>query len=327
VAGVWVLAVLLGGLCLPSEAAVGPRLEASPEKMDFGSMRQGEEKRKVFLLRNTGDGALVVDQIRPSCAECVVDQKATYRLAPAEQVELPVTYQAAAVPGKYTAHITLHTNVPAEPLKRVYLEVQITERGKTPFVELVPTEINLGLVLLNAPARHVLKVRNTGAAALRLDELAAGPLVSVQGPRVRELPPGADSDIVLELRGAETGIVRTNVTIATNDPERPTVTVPIYGYVASAEQIERLARGVVIVPQRSAAQGAELLAVRVTNNQETAVSVAGPGRESRPLMLAPGQSGTLEVRLENGGGERTVPIQVLLPTKTDAAQPPERKER
>jgi hypothetical protein len=149
--------------------------------------------------------------------------------------------------------------------------------------------------------------------------------VSVQGPAVRELAPGGDSDIVLEVRGAETGIVRTNVTIATNDPERPTVTVPIYGYVASPEQVERLARGVVIVPQRAATREAELLAVRVTNNQETAVSVSGPGQQGRPLILASGQSGTLEVRVEGGGREGSVPIQVLLPSNTDTVQPSERK--
>lgn len=56
------LAVLLGGVCPPSGAAVGPRLEARPEKMDYGSIRQGEEVRKVFLLRNTGDKTLVIEQ-------------------------------------------------------------------------------------------------------------------------------------------------------------------------------------------------------------------------------------------------------------------------
>jgi len=320
-----VLTVLLGGLCLPSSAAIGPRLEASPQKLDFGSMRQGEKKRKVFVLRNTGDEALVIEQVRPSCAECVVDQKATYRIAPAEQVELPVTYFATAVPGKYTAHVTLHTNL-AEPLQRIYLEVQVTERGDAPFLEIAPREIDLGLVLLNAPVRRVLKVRNTGTAALRVDELAPGPFVLVQGRPAGDLPPGEDREIVLELRGVQGGIVRTNVTIATNDPEQPTLTVPIYGYAASAEQVERLAPGVVIVPQRAQTPGAELVAVRVTNNQETTVSVARPGQGSGPLILASGESGTVEVRAQSAGGDGSLPLQVLLPLKAGALQSTERKQ-
>lgn len=323
----WMLAltVLLGSLCLPSRAAVGPRLEANPQKMDFGSMRQGEKKRKVFVLRNTGDETLVIDQVRASCAECVVDQKATYRIAPSEQAELPVTYHATVVPGKYTAHVTLHTNLASEPLQRVYLEVQVTERGRTPFLELAPREIDLGLVLLNAPVRRVLKVRNTGTAALRLHEVAPGPLVVVQGRPASGLAPGEDRDIVLELRGAEGGIVRTNVTIATNDPEQPTVTVPICGYAASAEQVERLAPGVVLVPQRSRTPGAELVSVRVTNNQETTVSVAGPGQGGGALALASGESGVVEVRPQSGGAEGSLLLQVLLPLKADAPQSFERK--
>lgn len=316
------LAVLLGGICPPSGAAVGPRLEARPEKMDYGSIRQGEEVRKVFLLRNTGDETLVIEQIRPSCAECVMDETATYRIEPGKEVELPVTYRATVVPGKYKANVTLHTNVAADPLARIYLEVEVTARGEHAAIELNPAELDVGLVLVNAPVRRAVKVRNTGTAPLRLDELAAGPCVSVLTQPARELAPGAESEIVLEARGTEAGILRSHVAIATNDPDHATVTVPVYGYVASAQQVERLARGVFITLQPVAGPGRA--AVRVMNNQGDAVSVSAPGAE-RVLTLAQGESGTLEA--VPAGAGRGLLIQVVFPTKAEATQSPEGTER
>jgi len=316
------LAVLLGALCPLSRAAAGPKLEISPQKMDFGSMRQGEKQRKVFLLRNTGDEALVIDQARASCTECIVDQKATYRIAPGEQAEMPVTYQATTVPGKYTAHVTLHTNDPAELLKRVFLEVQITERGETPFVELDPGEVNLGLVPLGEPVRRVLKIRNTGKAALRLDEVAPGPLVEVQARPAGELAPGAETEIALQVRSVESGIVRTNVTIATNDPEHPTVTAPIFGYAASAQEVGRLARGVLIACQPPDGGRAS---VRVTNNQQAAVTVSAAGAHG-PLALAPGESGTLEAGPGSDSLGRLL-LEIQLGAHAGAPRAPERKEQ
>ena len=113
---------LAASLCLAASAAAGPRLEVRPERMDFGSIKRGEKKQKTVRLYNAGDARLVIEQIRPSCAECVVDKVPTEPLDPGQEFSLPVTYLAAALPGTYTAHLTLHTNDPAEPLKRVYLD-------------------------------------------------------------------------------------------------------------------------------------------------------------------------------------------------------------
>lgn len=313
------LAVLLAVACLQSGASAAPRLEVRPRRVDFGAVEQGTKKRKVFRLRNAGDEVLVIEQIRPSCAECVADEVQPGRLAPGEELDFPVTYRAAAVPGKYTAHVTFHTNDPVEPLKRIYLDVEITPRKAAPRIEVEPAGIDLGIVLVNEPARRVLRVRNGGKAALRLSELVSGPLVSLPDLPVRELAPGEGCELPFVVQSARAGIIRTYLTIATNDPESRTLTVPVYGYAASAEQLERATRGIIIVPQRSGDRTPRLHALRVTNNQDAPARLREAGRpEGAGLDLAPGQSGTLPVRADGGAGEVRLLIRITLPVTTES---------
>ena len=39
-------------LALPSVASGAPKLQVSPKRLDFGTMRQGDERRKVLYLSN-----------------------------------------------------------------------------------------------------------------------------------------------------------------------------------------------------------------------------------------------------------------------------------
>lgn len=322
--GALAAAVLLAGVWLPSGVEGAPRLEVRPEKVDLGSIPQGETRRKLFYLRNAGDETLVIEQIRPSCAECMVDRVKAGPLEPGEEFELPVTYRAAPAPGKYTAYVTLHTNDPVEPLKRIYLSVEITARGDRPRAELESVEVNAGILLADVPSRRVVKVRNAGNAVLLLDEVVAGPLASLEGTPPRELAPGEECAIAFRLRRKEPGILRTHLTFATNDPEQRTVTATVFGYVATPQELERLTPGIVIVPMRSARKDGRPAAVRVVNNHETPVWVlCGGGAPESRLVLAPGQSSTLEVRPEAAGAEGRVSLEVVLPAQAGLLDRPE----
>jgi hypothetical protein len=233
--------------------AGGPRLEVRPQKLEFGSMKRGEKLRKSLYVRNGGDRELIITKIRPSCTECVVDQPPLRPLAPGQEMELPVTFQASDLPGDHTAYITFETNDPLEPLKRVYLSVTI-EATKRPRLTLRADVIDLGVVLAGEPAECSVELANAGDAALRVKDFSAAPGVERVGELPTEIAPGAGHDLKLRLNPDAAGPVKDYVTVVTDDPERPVLTVPIQGYAATREQVGRLLRGVLVAPEGGAAR-------------------------------------------------------------------------
>ncbi len=277
-------------------AAGGPRLEVRPQKLEFGSMKRGQKLRKVLTVRNAGDRELVITKIRPSCTECVVDQPPLRPLAPGQQMELPVTFLASDLPGDHTAYVTFETNDPVEPLKRVYLTVTI-EATRRPRLTLGAEAVDLGVVLAGRPAECSIELANAGDGPLSVSDVTTAPGVEPVGAVPKQLAPGARHALELRLAPEVAGPVKAYVTLVTDDPERPVLTVPIAGYAATREQVERLVRGVLVAPEDGAA--------RVTNGAGAPVQVSADGA-AQPTTLAPGQSvvvrptgpGPLAVRIE-----------------------------
>jgi hypothetical protein len=279
-------------------AAGGPRLEVQPQKLEFGSMKRGEKLRKVLTLRNTGQGDLVIQKVRPSCTECIIDQPPLRPLPPGGQMELPVTFLASDLPGDHTAYVTFETNDAVEPIRRVYLTVTI-EATKLPRLALGAAVVDLGVVLAGEPAECTLAVTNAGDAPLHVKDVTAPPGVEREGEPPKEIAPGARFELKLRLATPPAGPLKSYVTLVTDDPERPVLTLPIGGYAATREQVEALVHGVIVTPQDGVA--------RVTNRTGGAVRAYVDASSVR-TTLEPGRSA--EIR-QPGGGPRLVSIEFL----------------
>ncbi len=241
----------------------------SPQKLEFGKMKRGQKLRKVLTVRNAGDRELVISKIRPSCTECVVDQPPLRPLAPGQQMELPVTFVASDLPGDHTAYVTFETNDPVEPLKRVYLTVTI-EATVRPRLTLGAEAVDLGVVLAGQPAECSVELTNAGDGPLSVSSVTTPPGVEQVGEAPKEIAPGARHALKLRLKPDAAGPVKAYVTLVTDDPERPVLTVPISGYAATREQVEALVHGVIVTPEDGGA-------ARVTNRTDSPVRVyVGP---------------------------------------------------
>jgi len=78
-----IVAMLLIGLA----AFAAPTLTVDNETYDFGSINEGFPIEHTFVLTNTGDEILVIDDVRATCG-CTTTELATNRLAPGESVEV-----------------------------------------------------------------------------------------------------------------------------------------------------------------------------------------------------------------------------------------------
>jgi hypothetical protein len=176
-----------------------------------------------------------------------------------------------------------------------------------------PPAVDLEVVRVNEAATREVEVRNTGEADLLLHEFAGGPTVSLLGKPPERLAPGESGRFAIAVAPARPGIFQSHVAVATNDPERPTVTVPVAGYAASAEQVERLLTGVSVMATRDPGPHGRLQSLTVINHEPTPVQAVFRAQRTQ---IEPGRAATLAAPAEGdpSSGDACA-ITILVPTR------------
>jgi hypothetical protein len=133
-----------------NNSGLQPRILVSEEEWDFGKVIQGEkpthifivknegegdliiEPTHIFIVKNEGEGDLIIDSLKESCACIEVSISAT-RIQPGGSAELKVTYDTTDYVGEDEKHIHIYSNDPLVPDKRINLYVE-TEKPKIPYL-------------------------------------------------------------------------------------------------------------------------------------------------------------------------------------------------
>jgi len=101
-----------------------PRILVSEEEWDFGKVIQGEKPTHIFIVKNGGEGELIIEGLKPSCG-CITLSISTTRIKQGESAELKVTYDTTDYTGKDEKHLHIYSNDPRVSDKRINLYVEI----------------------------------------------------------------------------------------------------------------------------------------------------------------------------------------------------------
>ncbi len=143
-----------------------------------------------------------------------------------QQWEVSVTVPADAPQGMLNQKITLKTSNPKAS------DVSISVSGIVrPIIQVVPGEVNFGTVQATAPVgRNVVLISNRPEAKLELTAVEVDN--KAFSTEVIPLTAGQRYQVAVTLgAGAPKGSHRTTVRIATNDPTRPSIEVPVLAVV------------------------------------------------------------------------------------------------
>jgi hypothetical protein len=122
----------------PSSGA-GPRILLSDTLLDFGTVRQLEEKTMTLSFLNDGNAAFEILDIETDCT-CTPVPVSKKVLNPGEAGEIEVTFSADLEPGLRKGRFVIHTNIPEEP------DVTVKTRGTiVPEYVFEPPILNFGL--------------------------------------------------------------------------------------------------------------------------------------------------------------------------------------
>jgi hypothetical protein len=291
-------------LCVTAWAA--PVLEVDRTEWKMGKVPHNERRTSVFTLRNTGDEPLLISQIRPSCVSCLGKMEGDSTLQPGESRPLEVSYQAVDAYGQHTMSVTIHSNDPEKPLLRLRLSVEVVPQKDKPVLTVRPATIDVGVVVVGKPTKVSVVLANEGGAPL--DVRSVVPSAGCQAPEVSKdaVAPAGEMAITVEVLPRTTGVIQESIGFETNDPERPSVVVPIQGYAQAAEPFGTLKApesasrriegqepkgGVMLIPRlRTEPDGGGGYQLSFANLSELSITVTFPGLTPGlgSLVLAPG---------------------------------------
>jgi hypothetical protein len=213
-----------------------PRLSVTPNPVDFGYTAQGRLVRKTVQLTNQGTGTapLTITGVALSPADTmdfslVAPASLPLTLAPVgadrgavESLEVRYTPRSLA---EHTADLVVTTT-------RGAITVPLKGNSSTPpQISVNPIMLDLGDVALGTSTFKTLTLVNTGGAPLSVTQRWGGTNPSTDlstSPQViPAIAPGQYVEVQVTLTATQTGAYSGLLLLATNDPQKPSVTIPV----------------------------------------------------------------------------------------------------
>lgn len=92
----------------------GPVIYFYTEKIDLGTLKQGEVKEFSFKFKNTGKSELVINSVPPTCG-CTNTQFDPKPIKPGAESEIRLTFNSANKMGIVNKSVSVNSNATKEP--------------------------------------------------------------------------------------------------------------------------------------------------------------------------------------------------------------------
>ena len=208
-----------------------------PETLDFAQVNPGSCLTRTVSCENIANEQITVVSWGPvtnggmaTSEDFEIEASSVQVLNSGDAVDVDVTYCPETL-GDDAGTLGIETNN-IDPRHRNVL-VPLLGTGGGPDIEVIPTELDFGLVSTLAPARRSVLVVNNGFAPLELtsfveDTAQTGTFTSPDA-MVTTLGRGEATTITVEFRPTAAGVVESGFTILSNDSDEPEVTVTLRG--------------------------------------------------------------------------------------------------
>ena len=220
----------------------GPKIRLDKDKMDFGKVKQGKVLTHIFKLVNEGDETLTIDRVRTTCG-CTAVLVSKKEIPPGKEGELKVTFNTRGYAGKLSKYIYVDSNDPTQKSKQITVSVDI-EVPPQPKIALDRYSQDLGLFLEDEEVRTQAKIKNIGELELEVSCSHKDASFYADGKKVSfplKIRAGREADIEIRMPPRNRkGMIREYILMKSNDPQRPTLSFYLSGYIISKQQLKEL---------------------------------------------------------------------------------------
>lgn len=214
------------------EPPMFPEISVNPDELDFGNVQAGLTDSDTVTVANIGGAPLGVNaiDITGPDAGAFMQTNDCSVVNVGENCQVEVTFFAENE-GARNAVLTIESDDPDNPSVQVPLSgTSVLEQFGEISVD--PEEVNFGTIPVGDSADRNLTISNTGGAAVDIHE------ISIDGANAGDffashscslLIPDESCDVSLTFTAGAEGARNASLTIASDDPENPTLTVPLAG--------------------------------------------------------------------------------------------------
>lgn len=203
-----------------------PKIAADKQIFDFGSIPQGKKLTHAFIIRNAGDAPLTIEQVTTSCG-CTAAASSQRTLPPGATSEIKATFDSTNFRGSVHKTVQVRSNDPKTPVYIFTLQGTVIEQ-----IVVAPLQLNAGTV--KAGGRHELTItlENHGDKVLNINAVKS-PSPQIQATiKKSRLKPGESTTIKVSISPRnEDRLVSGYLTISTDNPAKPEITVPVFASV------------------------------------------------------------------------------------------------
>jgi subtilase family serine protease/streptogramin lyase len=189
------------------------------------TMPSGSSSTESLKIKNSGNCLLSVNLSAVSAWLSVTPSSGT--IQPGDSANFIVYINASSLfAGTYESEITISSNDPDEPVTHIPVTLIVTG---SPNISLTPLSLNFGVVYIGQTSNLILKISNNGTGNLNVTGITSNKPEFTLNVSTFIVSPGAFQNVIVTFAPVTADPIIGELTISNNDPNQPTILVPISG--------------------------------------------------------------------------------------------------
>lgn len=205
-----------------------PKIGVTPSSLSFGSVMVGQNSSLSLAVSNSGTTALTVNSITSSNGVFAATSPSTpFAVQPGSSTAVTVRFSPTST-GLQSGNLTISSNDPASPQFTVGVSGTGTALA-APSITTSPSTLAFGSVTVGKPQSLTLTINNVGTAALSVSSISVNNNLFTPGVKPASVAAGASFNLTVQFAPTAAGSQTGTLTVTSNDPAHPSVTVPLTG--------------------------------------------------------------------------------------------------
>jgi hypothetical protein len=208
----------------PSLGVAGPRLGIEEPIADFGSVEQGTPVTHVFRLKNTGDAALRISNVKSSCG-CTAAVVSESDVQPGAEARVLATLDTSRVAGRTTKVLSVYSDDPQVPVAALTLTGEVLAD-----LVLSPSPVYLGRLRRGETLSREVVIRPGRPGGTAVVRSVGGELSGLQ-TRLESRPEGGQRLLIGLDPGVPLGRFSRELRLETTSTRQAVIVLPVFGSI------------------------------------------------------------------------------------------------
>ena len=286
--------------------------QANPLSLSYGNVLVGQQQAQAITVTNTGTNSVTINAANFTSPQFVLASALPMTLGAGQSGAVSIA-AAPSSAGSFTASVTL---VGSGGSASSPISLTATGVSSQPLISPSSTSVSFGNVSVGLQTTANFTISNTGAGNLNIT------MASIQGndfgvtgfTTPATIPPGQATTLTITFKPDTASTIGGSIAFVSNDPNTPTLTIPLSGVGMSSPQgqISATPASLAFGTLNTGSSAEQTVAITNSGNKNLRISAIATTNSDysasgipTPVELVPGQTETLSVLFTpSAGGSR-----------------------